>query len=272
MRDIRLLALDLDGTLTNNEKRVSAKNKEYIRRAQDKGIKVILASGRPVIGIKGIANELELWNQGGYILAYNGGHIIDCRTGADLVRHTVPMEYVHDICEVNHKFAVCPLTYNEIGVICENDTDPYVHQEGYNNSIPIVKVDNLEEQITAPVVKFMVVGEPEELMKAYGYLKKKLKGKLNLFFSEPYFMEITPLGIEKASALRRLSEILGTTAGQMMACGDGLNDIPMLKYAGLGVAMANAYEETKKAADYIAPSNEDDGVAEAIQNFILEEG
>ena len=85
-------------------------------------------------------------------------------------------------------------------------------------------------------------------------------------------MEITPLGIEKASALRRLSEILGTTAGQMMACGDGLNDIPMLKYAGLGVAMANAYEETKKAADYIAPSNEDDGVAEAIQNFILEEG
>lgn len=105
MRDIRLLALDLDGTLTNNEKRVSAKNKEYIRRAQDKGIKVILASGRPVIGIKGIANELELWNQGGYILAYNGGHIIDCRTGADLVRHTVPMEYVHDICEVNHKFA-----------------------------------------------------------------------------------------------------------------------------------------------------------------------
>ena len=83
-------------------------------------------------------------------------------------------------------------------------------------------------------------------------------------------MEITPLGIEKASALAKLSEILGTTANQMMACGDGLNDIPMLEYAGLAIAMENAYEETKKAANYIVASNEEDGVSEAIKRFILE--
>ncbi len=271
MRDIRLLALDLDGTLTNSKKHVSQKNKEYIRRAQEKGIKVILASGRPVIGIKGVADELDLWTVGGYILAYNGGHIIDCKTGKDLVKCTIPMEYVHDICNVIHRFPVYPLTYNEIGVICENDTDQYVYQESYNNSIPIIRVDSLEAQITEPVVKFMVVGDPEQLMHAYRYLRHKFEKKLNVFFSEPYFMEITPPGIEKASALGKLLEILGITADQMMACGDGLNDIPMLEYAALAVAMDNAYEETKKVADYIAASNEEDGVAEAIQKFILEE-
>ncbi|MEY8337949.1 Cof-type HAD-IIB family hydrolase [Lachnospiraceae bacterium 62-35] len=270
MKDIRLLALDLDGTLTNSQKHVSDKNKVFIQRAQKKGIQVILASGRPVIGMIGIAEELSLWNMGGYILAYNGGHIIDCKTGKDLVKHTVPMQYVHDICEVVRKFNVYPLTYNDIGVICENEADRYVHLEGYNNSIPIIKVKRLETEITTPAVKFMVVGDPDELQKAYRYLKRLFKGNLNVFFSEPYFMEITPLGIQKASALAQLSEILGIKRDQIMACGDGLNDIPMLEYAGLAVAMDNAYPETKKAADYIVASNEEDGVAEAIERFILE--
>lgn len=266
----KLLALDLDGTLTNSEKRVSAKNKEYIRKAQDKGVKVILASGRPVIGITSVADELELWTRGGYILANNGGHIIDCMTGKDLVKRTIPMEYVHDICDVIHRYNVFPLCYNDTGVICENDTDQYVIKEGYNNGIPVIKVESLEEQIKDPVVKFMVVGEPEELGRAFGYLSSLFEGKLNVFFSEPYFMEVTPLGIEKASALAELTGILGIPREQLMACGDGLNDIPMLEYAGFAVAMENAYDETKKVADHISASNEEDGVAEAIQKFILE--
>lgn len=271
MLKYELLALDLDGTLTNSKKHVSPKNKEYISKAQDMGVKVILASGRPVIGITSVADELQLRVRGGYILANNGGHIIDCRTGKDLVKRTIPMEYVHDICEVIRRYEVFPLCYNETGVICENDTDQYVLKEGYNNGIPVIKVQSLEEQITKPVVKFMVVGDPVELQRAYEYLSTLFEGKLNVFFSEPYFMEITPLGIEKASALAELSSILGIPREHLIACGDGLNDIPMLEYAGFAVAMENAYDETKKAADYISASNEDDGVAEAVRKFILEE-
>ena len=270
MRDIRLLALDLDGTLTNSQKQVSQRNREYIRLAQDRGVRVILASGRPVLGIRAVADALDLWERGGYILAYNGGHIIDCKTGTDLVKHTIPMDLVHDICEVAHQgLGVWPLCYNGTGVICENDTDPYVLKEGYNNSIPVIRVNSLEACITEPVVKFMIVGEPDALQKAYELLKPTMLGKLNLFFSEPYFMEVTPPGIEKASALAALSQLLGTDREQLMACGDGLNDIPMLQYAGLSVAMANAYPETKDTADFIVSSNEEDGVAEAIERFIL---
>lgn len=266
---IKLLALDLDGTLTNSKKEVSKKNIKYIRKAQDAGVKVILASGRPVIGIKGIADSLDLWQTGGYILAYNGGQIIDCATGHNLVKVTIPQEYNHEICGVTRKFKVYPLTYNDVGVICEIDTDQYVKKEAYNNGISVIKVADLENEVTEPVVKFMVVGDPIELNKAYKYLKKLLNGKLNVFFSEPYFMEITPLGIEKSSALSKLSNILGYTSENVMACGDGLNDITMLQYAGIAVAMDNAYEETKKYADYISASNEMDGVALAINKFIL---
>ena len=271
MSKYKLLALDLDGTLTDSEKHVSARNREYIKKAREKGVQVILASGRPVIGIKAVADELDLWNNGGFILAYNGGQIIDCRTGADLVKQTIPMEYVHEICDVINHFGVYPLTYNETGVICENDTDQYVRKEGYNNGIPVIKVDSLEEQVTRPVVKFMVVGCPDELQKAYVYLKELFDGKLNVFFSEDYFLEVTPHGIEKASALAELSRILGIQRDQLIAMGDGLNDIPMLEYAGFAVAMGNAYDETKQVADHVSASNEEDGVAEAIAKFILEE-
>lgn len=265
----KLLALDLDGTLTDSEKRVSDVNKEYIKRAQDKGIEIILASGRPVIGIEPIAKELDLYNRGGFILAYNGGQIIDCRKKKDLIKRTIPIELFHDICEINRKYNVYALTYNDYGVICENSTSQYVQREGFNNSIPIIKVDNLESELTEPVVKFMVVGEPIELQKAYKYLEDLYKGVLNVFFSEPYFMEITPLGIEKASALKKLCELLGIGREKLIACGDGLNDIPMLQFAGMAVAMGNAYEETKKNADYISASNIENGVAEAIKKFIL---
>lgn len=235
------------------------------------GVKIVLASGRPVLGIKPVAEKLGLYHKGGYILAYNGGHIIDCKTGKDLVRETIPMEFNHGICAINRKFDVHPLTYNDRGIICENDESEYVKREGYNNTIPVIKVSDLEEELKTPVVKFMVVGESRELQRAYAYLSNMYKGVLNLFFSEPYFMEITPLGIEKASALKRLCEILSINRNEVMACGDGLNDIPMLKYAGLAVAMENAYAETKACADYISASNEDNGVAEAVRKFIVQD-
>lgn len=271
MKDIKLLALDLDGTLTNSQKKVSEKNKEYIKLAQEKGVKIVLASGRPVIGIKEVATELDLWNLGGYILAYNGGQIIDCKTNKDLIKNTISNEYYNEICSINQKFNVFALSYNNNGVICENDSNEYVIKEGYNNSVPVFKVSSLLQEIKSPVVKFMIVGEPIELQKTFEYMKKTFENKLNIFFSEPYFMEVTPLGIEKSSSLAKLTETLGYKSENVMACGDGLNDIPMLKYAGLSICMENGYDETKACADYIAPSNEDDGVAYAIQKFILED-
>ena len=265
----KLLALDLDGTLTNSKKEISRKNKEYIGLAQEAGIKIILASGRPILGIHAIAEELDMYKKGGYILAYNGGHIIDCKNRHDIIKETISMKYIHQICGINKIFNVYALTYNDEGVICENSDSEYVKKEAYNNKIPIIKVENLENAVKQPAVKFMVVGAPEELKKAYAYLTKIYNGILNIFFSEPYFMEITPLGIDKASSLEQMLSILKIQREQLMACGDGLNDIPMFQYAGFSVAMGNAYDDAKKYANVVVSSNEEDGVAEAIEKYIL---
>lgn len=265
----KLLALDLDGTLTNSQKIITPDTKRALFDAMDKGVKIVLASGRPVLGIQRLADELELKKYGGYILAYNGGHIIECGKNETILKNTIDIKYYRDICECAHKFDVSALTYNGEGVISENPGAKYVIKEGYNNTIPVIGVKSLFDEVKEPVVKFMIVGEPDELKKALDYMQNKFNGILNVFLSEPYFMEVTPLGIEKASSLGRLLEHLGYTRAELMAIGDGLNDIPMLKFAGLAVAMDNAYDETKQCADYVTASNNDDGVARAVERFIL---
>lgn len=265
----KYLALDLDGTLTLPDKSISKKNKEFIRRAQNEGVSIILASGRPLIGIEHVVESLDLYGTNSYILAYNGGQIVDLASRENIIKKLIPMQYVHQICNLIHQFDVVPLTYNNIGVIAERDDTEYVKRESYNNSVPIIKVKSLEKEITNPVVKFMVVGEPHQVSMAMEHLKKEVDEKLNIFCSEPYFMEITPLGIDKAASLESLLSSLGSSYEELIAIGDGLNDILMLKYAGLGIAMENAYDEVKKISDDVTFSNEEDGVAACIEKYIL---
>ncbi|SEI95595.1 hypothetical protein SAMN02910453_1686 [Lachnospiraceae bacterium A10] len=267
--EYKAIALDLDGTLTNSKKEVSKRNKEAVRKAAEQGVKIILASGRPIPGVTKIAKILHLEEVGGYILSYNGGLIVDCKTGEVIRRETIPTEYYHTIVQTARKHGVTAMTYDSEGIITENPTDKYCELEARINNIPIKKKYPLEEAAAEdPVVKFLVVGEPEDLKPVYEELNAKLNGAVNIFYSEPYFMEITPQGIEKASSLDLLLHAIGLDQKHLMACGDGFNDIPMLRYAGLSVAMENAQPETKEWADYIAPSNDEDGVAVAIEKYI----
>lgn len=265
----KAIALDLDGTLLNSKKEVSNKNKEIIMKAAKAGVKIILASGRPVPGIKKIAKQLHLEEVGGYILAYNGGMIIDCKTGEVVRRVTVPEKYYADILRCANKFNVSTLTYDSEGIITNDENHEYVKLEAKINSIPIRQVFHLEEEAQLdPPVKFLCVGEHKVLRNVEEKLNEKFNGDVNVFFSEPFFLEIMPQGIEKASSLEILLGSLGIDRKHLIACGDGFNDIPMMRYAVLSVAMANAQDETKEWADFIAPSNDEDGVAVAIEKFI----
>ncbi|WP_090547815.1 Cof-type HAD-IIB family hydrolase [Pseudobutyrivibrio sp. OR37] len=270
MKKYKAIALDLDGTLLNSKKEVSKKNKEVIMKAAKAGVKIILASGRPVPGVKKIAKQLHLKEYGGYILSYNGGMIIDCKTDEVLRRESVPMEYYADIVHCANKFDVATLTYDAEGIITNDEKDEYVQIESRINNIPVRQVLHVEEEAQLePPVKFLCTGEHKVLRQLEAKLNEKLKGALTIFFSEPYFLEIMPQGIEKASSLDILLEKLNIDRKCLIACGDGYNDIPMMRYAGLAVAMENAQEETKEWADYIAPSNDEDGVAAAIEKFVL---
>ncbi len=264
----KAIALDLDGTLLNSKKEISKRNKEVIMKAAKAGVKIIIASGRPVPGTMKIAKQLHLEELGGYILSYNGGMIIDCKTGQVLRREIVPQQYYADILRIANKHDVSTLTYDGEGIITNNADDEYVQLESRINSIPVRQVFHLEEEAQLdPPVKFLCTGEHKTLRQVEAKLNEKFQGELSIYFSEPFFLEIMPQGIEKASSLDILLQQLDIDRKCLIACGDGYNDIPMMRYAGLAVAMANAQDETKEWADFVAPSNDEDGVAVAIQKF-----
>jgi len=265
----KALALDLDGTLTNSKKEITDVTISAVRKAINMGIHVILASGRPVLGIRATAQALGLYEDGGYILAYNGGQIIDCKTNEIIFERLLPMEYYSEICTLARNAGLYALTYDSEGVLAEDDAAPYIVKEAFNNTIPIKKVDRLEDAVIMPVVKFMIVGDSKKIAAFLPVAQQFFSGRVNVFLSEPYFMELTFPGIEKASALNVLIKHLGVSQETLVACGDGLNDLPMLKFAGYAVAMANAYDEVKQVADYVSLSNEENGVADFLRKWVL---
>ncbi len=265
----RMIVLDLDGTLTNRNKEITSKTKEALFELKRQGGIIVLASGRPTYGIMPLARELELHETGGYILSYNGGRIIDLSTGEAVFSKELPVESNEKIIKLSKDHGVNVLTYEDDVIITPNALDEYVQKEAFINKLKVKEVSNMEAYATFPVVKFMMLEEGEILQMVEPKVKAYLGRDYSVYRSEPYFLEILPKGIDKAASLERLLSRLSMTKEEMIACGDGYNDLSMIEYAGLGVAMENAVLPVKKAADYITYSNNDDGVAHVIEKFML---
>lgn len=263
----KLLVLDLDGTLTNQKKEITPHTRETLIRAQEKGVRIVLASGRPTYGIAPLAEELRLGDFEGYILSYNGGQIIDWRTKELMYENELDPEvypYLHE-CARKNGFII--LSYKDEYIVSEDAGDPYVQHEAFLNKMPSITVPDFLEAINFPVPKCLIVGKPEPLAVLERKMKQDLEGRMNVFRSEPFFLELVPNGIDKARSLSVLLDKLGMTREEMVAVGDGFNDLSMIQFAGLGVAMANAQEVVKQHADYITLSNEEDGVAAVVERF-----
>lgn len=265
----KALALDLDGTLTDKDKKLPRKNKEAIWKAMDAGVTVILASGRAPMGMTYIADELELEKRGGIILAFNGGKILDCKTGKTILSYNLPHKLIPDICAIAAKHDTAPVSYNNTQVISEYDTK-YVLLECKCNNTELLKVPSLPEYLDFPVNKLMISGEHENLIKVRDEMLSKYSDRMVSFFAESFFLEAAPQGVGKDIGLARVCDYLGITKEELMVCGDGLNDITMFDFAGFAVAMKNAYPEAAAHADIVVPyTNDECGVAYAIETYLL---
>lgn len=267
----KVLALDLDGTLTNSQKIITPRTRETLIKAQQKGLKIILASGRPPFGIKPIAEQLELKKYGGYILAFNGGAVIDCSTGKTIMQRTLDTSLYPYLYSKGNTQDFNILSYLGDDIACEDIEDEYVQYEARLNGMGLRKVENFLKEINFPEPKFLIVGNPAKLALLEKELAEHLKGIMNVYRSEPFFLELLPLGIDKACCLDAFLKQQGYQQQDLMACGDGYNDLSMIRYAAMGVAMANAQEEVIRAADYVTLSNDQDGVAEAVEKILLQE-
>ena len=248
--DYKIIVLDLDGTLTNRDKVITPRTKEALMKAQEAGKIVVLASGRPTAGVEPLAKELDLARFGSYILSYNGGMITK-------------------IMDLAKEYGVDFLTYEGEEIITNNDQCVYAHKESKINHLPLRQVDNMEEHVNFPVAKFLLLDDGDYLATVEPKVKAAMGKNFAVYRSEPYFLEVLPKGIDKAQSLERLLQHLGMTKEEMIACGDGYNDLTMIQYAGLGVAMENAVLPVRKAADYITASNNDDGVGLVVEKFML---
>lgn len=265
----KILVLDLDGTLTNSKKEITSRNKEALIKAQEQGVKVVLASGRPTYGIAPLADELELNRFGGYVLAYNGGEIIDWRSKELLYANVLPDEVLPHLRECAVKNGLALLSYDGDHVLTENPEDEYVAKEAFINKMKVKGTQDFLSDIPRPVPKCLIVGDAERLIPVEAELSIDLQDIISVYRSEPYFLELVPMGIDKARSLAVLLEKLGMNREEMVAVGDGYNDLSMIQYAGMGVAMSNAQEPVRKAADYVTLSNEEDGVAAIVEKFFL---
>ena len=267
----KLIVLDLDGTLTNSKKVITPRNREILIRVQEQGVRLVLASGRPTHGIVPLANELRMNEFGGFILSYNGGEIINWETQEMIYENVLPNDVVPVLYECARSHQLSILTYDGAEIVTENSQDPYVQKEAFLNKMAVRETNDFLTDITLPVAKCLIVGDADKLIPLEAELCLRLQGRINVFRSEPYFLELVPQGIDKALSLAVLLKEIGVERKEMIAIGDGYNDLSMIKFAGLGIAMGNAQEPVKKAADYITLSNEEDGVAIAVEKAIIAE-
>lgn len=265
----QLLALDLDGTLTNSKKEISAPTLEALIDIQKAGKKVVLASGRPTRGVAPLAEQLHLKDYGSYILSFNGGRITDCRGGQVIYNRTLPDGVEYSLFHIVKKYAGLDiLSYTSENILSGIKPNQYSELESRINHMPIIEAEDFPSMITEPANKFLITGEPELIAKAKEEITDYFRSFLYVYCSDPFFLEIMPPRIDKAHSLLKLLTSIGMTADEMICCGDGYNDLTMIETAGLGVAMANAQPLVLEKADYITKSNDEDGVLHVINEFM----
>lgn len=263
-----MLVLDLDGTLTNSEKKITPPTREALIEIQQTGKKVVLASGRPTPGIVPLAKELNLKDYGSYILSFNGARITNCATGEIIYNKVLPANVIPVIYKMIKEYDVDILTYSDDSIISGICPNQYTEVESRINNLPVKRVDNFVDFVDFPVNKLLITGDPAITEQLEKILKNQFHKLLSIYRSEPFFLEVMPQNIDKANSLQKLLNSVGLVADQMICCGDGFNDLTMIEYAGLGVAMANAQPVVKESADFITKSNDEDGVLHVINKFM----
>lgn len=263
----KILALDIDGTLTTSDKVMTPETVSAVIALQKKGINVVIASGRSEYGFRHIAEELEFGTYGSYVMSFNGGRIMNYATGEIVYDNPLALSYLEEIYDIACKYNLGIIGYEDGCLVSGNGIDEYQEYDAWACKMELKEVNNFPEYFHKPFNKCLLTGEPDRLRNALPAIKEQLKDRLNVFMSEEFFIEVLPYGVHKAVALERLAHSLKCTREDIVCCGDGMNDLTMIEYAGLGVAMGNACAEVKERADYVTASNDDNGVLKVIEKF-----
>ena len=266
----KLLVLDVDGTLLNDKKEITPRTHAALLKAQQMGVHVVLASGRPTNGVQPLAEALELNHYGGFILSYNGGQIINAQTGELMFEKRIDPAMILYLNRKAKENGFAIFTYHKDYILTDSPENKHVQEEAELNKMRIIGVENFPEAVDFAPCKCILTSDDENnLVGLENHWKKRLDGVLEAFRSEDYFLEVAPHFINKGNTLAVLMEMLNITTEEVVAIGDGVADVSMLQLAGTGVAMGNARDSVKACADFTTLPNNMEGVAVAIEKAIL---
>jgi Cof subfamily protein (haloacid dehalogenase superfamily) len=264
--DIKLVAIDLDGTLLKNDLTISPRAEEAIKEATAKGVYVTICTGRMYASALPYIKQLEMKLP---VIAYNGALVKHAATGEVLYRKLLPCPMATDIYirAKKHKLHTNIYYNDDLYVDSLNDwADNYARKVGVDINI----VENMVEFLQCdPITKIVTIANPDALKFLRQELEEDYGEKLFITSSLPHLLEILNPEATKGKGLETVANYLDIPRECVMGIGDSFNDIEMFEYAGLSVVMANGEEEVKKIANYVTCSNDDDGVAEAIEKFVL---
>ena len=264
----KLIAMDLDGTLNNDEKKITPRTREALMAAQSAGIRLALASARPSPGLRKERDALCMRENGGVLMAYNGGRIVDAATDHVLFETCMPLEAAQEVLRALEKLPVTPILDDGRQFYVTDRNGYKVDYECRNNNMSCVEVENLAEFLQFAPVKILMSVDPAAIAGVQAQIAQLLPAELAVVQTAAFYLEVIPRAIDKGRGLVQICRALGLRPAEVIAFGDAENDIPMLRTAGVGVAMGNADAAVKAAADRVTRSNNEDGIAAALEELL----
>jgi len=267
---IKLIALDLDGTTLLPDHSISPAVKQAIAAARKQGVYVVLCTGRPYAGVERYLRELNMDEPEDYCVTYNGALVQKASDASAVIQ--IPLDYDDYLYleslsrEVGSHFHA--LSRHTL-YTANRDISRYTVHESTVTTIPLVFCEAENMEPNGPFLKVMMIDDPEILDAAIAKIPTEVFERYNLVKSSPYFLEMLNKRVNKGTAIQAIAEQLGIKAEEVMTVGDHENDIAMIEYAGIGVAMGNGIEKVKAMSDFVTKSNLEDGVAYAIEKFAL---
>lgn len=264
----KLIAMDLDGTLNNDQKVITEKTKAALMNAQKAGIRLALASARPSPGLFKERDILNMQDYQGILMSYNGGRIVDAETGKVLFETSMDLAETKQVLRQLENLPVTPILDDGVQFYVTDKNGYKVDYECKNNNMVCSEVGNLADFLTFAPIKILMSVQPEELSKVQQTIAQMLPESLTVVQTAAFYLEVIPKVINKGQGIRDICSVLGMDPAEVISFGDAANDIPMLQAAGMGVAMANAADSVKAAADMVTDSNNDDGIATALEKLL----
>jgi Cof subfamily protein (haloacid dehalogenase superfamily) len=263
----KMLVVDMDDTLLTDDHKISIENREMLLKAQELGVYVVLASGRPTSAMLSYAKELQCDVNNSYMISFNGSTITDLKEDKVLFEHALTKEQIHSLYDFSQQNKTHIITYLDGKIISETNSE-YIDVEKNITGLELDIVPSFKDTVISSAVKCILLEEPSYLKRVEIVLKETMP-ELSICMSKPFFLEAAPNGVDKGASVQILAERLNIHQSEIIAVGNAGNDLTMVKYAGLGVWVENVDPELREFGDVIVASNNNHGVAEVVRRFIL---